>query len=736
MPDPSHLHCIIRVALPVPLRRLFDYIGEAGQDYPIGARVKVPFGPRQLIGVVIEQSHQSEQNLAKLKNAGPALDDDSLVPEEIRQLLAFCSNYYQCPIGEAYSTALPKLLRQGEAVSLPKHEYLQLSQEGLGLPVGGLSKARKQAALLSALQEEGKLDKTDLKRLCISNAVVKAMQDKGLLNWHSEELPTIAAGEQQKQAPLPLNEEQEAALEQLRYQQFACYLLEGTTGSGKTEVYLQAIAEVLREGRQALVLIPEIGLTPQTLGRFQNRFKCPIVAIHSGLNDKERLQAWGMAKTGQAGIIIGTRSAIFTPLYRPGIIIIDEEHDLSFKQQDGVRYSGRDLAIFRAKKANIPIILGTATPSLESLHNAIQGRYEHLRLTRRAGAAKPPAISVEDIKQKTLIGGLSQNSLDAIANTLAAGNQVLVFLNRRGFAPSLICHNCGWVAECRHCSARMTLHKAQHQMRCHHCEASMAQPHQCPDCFSRELISQGYGTQRSEETLQEHFPDSQIIRIDRDSTRKKQAMHELLQEVDQGQPCILLGTQMLAKGHHFPNVTLVVIVDADGGLFSGDFRGPERMGQLITQVAGRAGRAEKPGKVIIQSHNKDHPLLETLLHKGYHLFARQILRERQLAYMPPYRHLALLHCDARDGLQAESFLQNMRQWLEQYAAPTPERIYLGPFAAPMEKRKQMYRYQLQFNCESRRHMQQILNLVGQYLDQSKLPNHIRCSLDVDPLDMM
>ncbi|GAA6151778.1 primosomal protein N' [Pseudoteredinibacter isoporae] len=727
---------IIRLALPVPLRRLFDYIGEDKREYPIGARVRVPFGKRELIGIVIEQSTDSDQDLHTLKPAGDLLDENSLVPEDIRQLLNFCSRYYQCPIGETYSTALPKLLRNGETVSSPQQEYLKLTQEGLGLPSGGLSKARKQAALLAALQEEGKLDKTDLKRLCISSTVVKAMQEKGLLFWQSEQLPSIAAEEQQKQPPLELNEEQSAALDQLRYREFACYLLEGTTGSGKTEVYLQAIAEVLRQGKQALVMIPEIGLTPQTLGRFQNRFRCPVVAIHSGLNDRERLQAWSMAKSGQAGIIIGTRSSVFTPLYKPGIIIIDEEHDLSFKQQDGVRYSGRDLAIFRAQKAGIPIVLGTATPSLESLHNAIQGRYHHLRLTRRAGAARPPAISVDDIKQQTLIGGLSQHSLDAIGQTLGAGNQVLVFLNRRGFAPSLLCHNCGWVAECRHCSARMTLHKAQRQLRCHHCEASMALPSQCPDCFSRELIGQGYGTQRSEETLQEYFPETQIIRIDRDSTRKKQAMHELLHEVDQGQPCILLGTQMLAKGHHFPNVTLVVIVDADGGLFSGDFRGPERMGQLITQVAGRAGRAEKPGRVIIQSHNKDHPLLETLLEQGYHLFARQILRERQLAHMPPYRQLALLHCDSKDGFQAEAYLQGLRQWLEQYAPPSPERVYLGPFAAPMEKRKQMFRFQLQFNCETRRHMQHLLQLVGQYLEQSKMPHNIRCSLDVDPLDMM
>lgn len=727
---------IVRVALPVPLGRSFDYLGQTGRQYQRGSRVQVPFGQRQLVGLVLEQAEHSEQDPRKLKAVTALLDSEPLLDPQLLQLLEFCARYYQSPLGETISTALPALLRQGQQPQAAAKQLLQLSQEGQGLPEGALAKAKKQAELLALLQQQAQ-DKTQLKAANIGSPIIKALIDKGLAQWRQQPLATLAPCAQALRQPsLALNDEQQAALDQLRYHQFGCYLIEGTTGSGKTEVYLQAIEACLVAGRQALVLIPEIGLTPQTLARFEQRFNCSVVAIHSGLNDRERLQAWTMARAGQAGVVIGTRSAIFTPMAALGIIIIDEEHDLSFKQQDGVRYSARDLAVYRARQLDIPIVLGTATPALETLHNAINGRYHHLRLTHRAGNAKPPSLSCQDIRQQSLLGGLSADSLSAIGDTLAAGNQVLVFLNRRGYAPSLMCHHCGWVAQCQHCSARMTLHRRQHQLRCHHCEASAREPLQCPACFSRELIGQGYGTERTEQTLGEHFSDHKIIRIDRDTTRGKKAMQNKLAQIEQGQPCILLGTQMLAKGHHFPDVTLVVIVDADGGLFSGDFRGPERMGQLITQVAGRAGRADKPGRVIIQSHHAEHPLLQTLLQQGYHLFARQLLRERQLAQMPPYRHLALLHCDSPKPEAAEHFLQNLRHWLEQAQAPSPALMYLGPFPAPMEKRKRMFRYQLQFNAAERAQLQGLLSQLKAHLEQSKLPAKMRCSLDVDPLDMM
>lgn len=745
MPN-SPKHTIVQVALAIPMRRNFDYIGQNGHHYRRGSRVKVGFGSRELIGIVTGISDSSSYEIDKLKPITELIDDEALLSDDLLSLAEFCARYYQSPLGEVLQTFLPTLLRQGAAAAAISEKGWRLSNDGLGLPTGALKGARKQAELLKAFQqtlantncEEANanwLSKVEVKSLGLQSST-KALKDKNLIEEAQRTLPLAANNSALQQEELPLNDEQMVAFNQLRYQEYNCFLLDGTTGSGKTEVYLQAISQILKLGRQALVLIPEIGLTPQTLSRFRNRFAAPVVAIHSGLNDRERLSAWLMAKHGQAGIIVGTRSAIFTPLANPGIIIIDEEHDLSFKQQDGVRYSARDLANIRAKELNIPLILGTATPALETLNNAITGRYEHLRLTKRAGNAKPPTIFTQDIKKQALTDGLSQESVEAISHTISSGEQALVFLNRRGFAPALICHDCGWVAECGYCSSRMTLHRSPRHLRCHHCDRRQKQPQQCPKCFSQELIQQGYGTERTEESLRQYFPDTPIHRVDRDTTRRKQAMHELLEQVGQGDACILVGTQMLAKGHHFPNVTLVVIVDADGGLFSGDFRGPERMGQLITQVAGRSGRAEKPGKVIIQTHNCDHPLIEMLTQKGYHLFARQILRERQLANMPPYRHLALLHCDSPNPSEAEQFLQQVRHWLEQQQAASPQLMYLGPFPAPMEKRKNMYRYQLQFNASHRGQLQALLQALCIHLEQGKNKSKLRWSMDVDPLDMM
>jgi len=728
---------ILNIALPTPLRRGFDYIGEPGQDYQVGNRVEVNFRNRQMIGFIIEVKNESDYDLAKLKPIQRYFDQQLLIPTELNQLIHFLSRYYQGPIGEAYSTALPNLLRQGEPATLQGEACWRLSREGKGLPEGALSKARKQAELLAALQQTAYLNRAQLTAAEIKRPVIKALEDKGLVEsftLHPQAKPELNA--ELKQAPLALNQEQAEALDQLRYQEFKTYLLEGVTGSGKTEVYLQAIEQCLRSNRQALVLIPEIGLTPQTLSRFQNRFATEVVALHSGLNDRERLEGWLKARDGHAGIILGTRSAIFTPLLRPGIIIVDEEHDLSFKQQDGLRYSARDLAVARGKKLNIPVILGTATPTLESLHNAMHGRYEQLRLTQRAGGAKPPALIMQDICKLPLYEGISHASLSAIEEELGKGNQTLVFINRRGYAPTLICHSCGWVAHCPNCSARMTTHRKPNHLRCHHCDVRRSQPKDCPDCFSKELIFEGQGTERTEAALIEKFPQTEIIRVDRDTTKGKHAMDTLVGQINEGRPCILVGTQMLAKGHHFPKLSLVVILDADGGLFSGDFRGPERMGQLILQVAGRAGRAETPGRVIIQSHNCDHPLVQTLTQKGYQLFARHLLKERQLGQMPPYRSLALLHCDARFANQAETFLQQARQWQQQNYPASPQLMVLGPFPAPMEKRKKMYRYQLQFNATSRGLLQQLLANLCKHLEGLKSPNGLRWSIDVDPMDMI
>lgn len=732
----------LRIAVPVPLRRSFDYLPPADlpeQEVPRllpGCLLEVPFGNRQLVGVLLAVISNSTMSTEKLKAATRLIDPQPAFSTEIMDLLLWAANYYQCPLGDALATALPALLRQG-APLLPVAElHYQLTTEGKGLPEGTLRRAPKQAALINQLQQHTRLSHSEIRNHGITPAILKNLLQKGLIQPaapRTEPLnktyPTL------REQPLIATAEQQYALEQLATSGFQVSLLDGTTGSGKTEIYLQAIGKVLDKGLQALVLVPEIGLTPQTISRFTRRFAVPIVALHSGLSDGERLAGWRDARSGAARIVIGTRSAVFTPLAAPGIIIIDEEHDASFKQQDGFRYSARDIAVMRASKLQIPLLLGSATPSLETLNNAMTGRYQHLRLTLRAGNAEPPTIALVDLCGKTLHEGFAPETLEAIAEQIKDGNQVLVFLNRRGFAPALQCHDCGWLASCNHCDARMTLHHHPKHLHCHHCGHQRAVVRRCPQCQGQQLQPLGQGTERSEIALQSCFPETRVMRIDRDSTRRKGAMESLLNEIQRGEPCLLIGTQMLAKGHHFPDVTLVVILDADAGLFSTDFRGPERMAQLLLQVAGRAGRAEKPGKVIMQSHHTDHPLVQTLMYQGYHALAELILQERQITQMPPFRHLALLRAESRRPELASAFLQMARQMAENIVGLSPAIEFLGPLPALMEKRGDRYRYQLQFSSLQRKPLQHLLSTLALQLEHQALAKRVRWSLDVDPCEM-
>ena len=726
---------ILEVALPTPLRRRFDYLPpEGATGFQPGQRVRVPFGKRELVGILLSIKNQSEFALEKLKPALAILDDQPSIDAELLELILWAADYYQCAPGEALHTALPVLLREGEAAERRGERVIRLTTEGKGLPEGALRRAPKQAALLNALQTRGQLNKPDLEALGIPRTIVKNLINKGLVVEHdvvSSFTPTTTPLLLREQH-LTLGIEQQQAFANIHLSSFQCYLLDGATGSGKTEIYLQAIASVLAEGKQALVLVPEIGLTPQTLQRFQRRFAVPVVALHSGLNDRERLDAWLQAREGSAKIIIGTRSAIFTPLKNPGILIVDEEHDASFKQQDGFRYSARDLAVVRAQRLDIPLIMGSATPSLESLHNAQQGRYFYLQLKARAGSAKSPEIQLLDIRNQPLHEGFAAASLASIDATLKAGNQVLVFLNRRGYAPALECHSCGWMAMCPHCDARMTLHQNPRHLHCHHCDHQRGIPRHCPECRSPELFPLGQGTERSESILQQLFPRTPVIRVDRDSTRQKNAMQKLLADVHNGNPCILVGTQMLAKGHHFSNVTLVVIIDADAGLFSTDFRGPERMGQLLLQVAGRAGRAEKSGKVLIQSYHCEHPLMQTLVNEGYHSLAKLILHERHITQMPPFRHLALIRAESPRAELTQQFLQHARQLAQQTVPASPQLHYLGPLPAMMEKRGDRFRYQLQINSAQRKPLQQLLTNLAMLLEHEPLGKRVRWSIDIDP----
>lgn len=733
---------LLEIALPVPLRRNFDYLPPI--DFPLdaldsmqaGTLIKVPFGHQELIGVLLAVKSVSSYQPAKLRPALGFIDHHPVLDTELLELCRWAADYYQSPLGEALQTALPVLLRQGEPARLKGEPVFVLTTEGKGLPEGALKRARKQAELLAALQKTPQLTRADLDLLEIPRAIAKNLIDKGLVRIEELVISTQNPALQLlREPPLPLSDEQQRAFEQIDFTGFKTWLLDGATGSGKTEIYLQAIEQCLQQGKQALVLVPEIGLTPQTIQRFQRRFAVPVAALHSGLNDKERLETWLQARAGIARIVIGTRSALFTPFQSLGIIIIDEEHDGSFKQQDGFRYSARDLAAVRAHRLNIPLILGSATPSLETLHNALQGRSQHLQLKARAGSARPPEIQLLDIRGEILHDGFAQASIDAISETLARGNQVLVFLNRRGYAPTLECHDCGWLANCHFCDARMTVHQTPRHLHCHHCDHQRALPRRCPHCNSSRLQPIGQGTERSEIVLQQLFPGQKIIRVDRDSTRNKNAMQKLLEDVHTGEPCILVGTQMLAKGHHFADVTLVVIIDADAGLFSTDFRGPERMGQLLLQVAGRAGRAEKPGRVILQSHHTDHPLVQTLVTRGYHALADLILQERQLTALPPYRQLALVRAESKFPQKATDFLTYARQQAEILSPATPALSYLGPLPALMEKRGDRFRYQLQINSAQRKPLQQLLTELAMKLEASPLAKAVRWSIDVDPQEM-
>ena len=732
---------IVRVAVLSPLRRLFDYlipnnVVEAWPDCKaeVGCRVMVPFGRREVVGLVVEHITTSELSVDQLKPVNRLLDSGPLLPSKLLTLFGWAANYYQHPIGDALFGMLPVLLRKGEPLPILGTRYWQLTNKGKGLGSDSLKRARSQKELIDRLLSDGACADSILVS-DFSRAIITALESKQLIESFQHANPKISTQNILKQDALKLHDSQRLVLDSIDQHSFNCYLLDGVTGSGKTEIYLQAIEQTLRYDRQALVLIPEISLTPQTEKRFRDRFNVPIVTLHSGLTDKQRLAAWTSAKRGSAQIVLGTRSAIFTPLARPGLIIVDEEHDQSYKQQEGFRYSARDLAVSRAHKEGISVILGSATPSIESLNNCATGRYNHLILTDRAGTAKQPNWSLVDLKSEKSEAGIAASTLSAISQTVEQGHQVLVFLNRRGFAPAIICHHCGWSAECHNCDSRLTVHRARNRLICHHCDYQQRVPHLCPGCQGQELISLGEGTERSEEYLEKCFPQTKVLRVDRDSTRKKGAMQEVFEIGSSGEPCILIGTQMLAKGHHFANVTLVAVLDADSGLFSPDFRSHERLGQLLTQVAGRSGRGDLPGRVIIQTHQPQHPLLEMLIGSGYSFFAQQIMAERQITQLPPFRHMAVIRAESDRANEAETFLRTARNIAEGINHPSPLISYLGPLPAMLEKRAGRYRFVLQIDASKRSILQILLDALIVELNLHKDARRVRWSIDVDPQEM-
>jgi primosomal protein N' (replication factor Y) len=729
---------VLRLAIPTPLRRYFDYLPPAGLDESSvralqpGIRLRVPFGRRTVTGVLVTVSTDSELPEASLKRALEILDRESLLPPAMLELCHWATGYYHHPPGEVLCAAFPARLRRGNPHRPQGSAGWRLTSRGKGLPAGALARAPAQSRALALLQQEAAVEQLRFRAEGISGAVLGILARKDLAERCM--LPA-AVRSPVSRGGMKLNGEQARAVEAMEKAagSFSCHLLEGVTGSGKTEVYLHLIANCLRRAEQALVLIPEIGLTPQTLDRFEERFEAQIVVLHSGLTDVERERAWESARTGHAHIVIGTRSAIFTPMRRLGQIIVDEEHDLSYKQQDGFRYSARDVAVKRGQLENCPVLLGSATPSLESLHNALQGRYQLHPLRQRAGTGTMPVIEVVDIRQKPLQAGLSMPLLTAIEQGSERGEQALLFLNRRGFAPTLQCHDCGWIAQCSACDARLTVHRRNGQLRCHHCAASATLPRQCPDCGSKQLLTTGLGTEQTEDFLRSRFPRVPVFRVDSDSMQRKSAMRDLIGNLQQGEPCILLGTQMLTKGHHFPAVGLVAVIDADAMLFSTDFRGEERMAQLLTQVTGRAGRADLPGRVLLQTHYPDHPAMQSVLTESYATRARELLAGRQATALPPVGHLALVRTDCADAGAGEQFLHQLREQLEPQL-PRHCRL-IGPLPSPMQRRAGKFRFQLLLTAPNRPAAQGAATLIAAIGEALSARRGLTWSLDIDPQDL-
>ncbi len=731
---------ILQIVLAGPLRTAFDYLPPIRGECNLlpGCRFQVPFGRGSRIGLLIAINPASSLPRKALKRALRQLDPDPLLEPEDLRLLRWAADYYQHPLGDVIFHALPVNLRKDRPQQSSRPEGYHLTRQGREIDPQTLRRAPKQQRILLRLREQlpGVPTRQLLEEADSSVSVLRILKEKGWIETCPvrEVSPPIPPSPQ-----VPghrLNTQQQLAVDAVREQlgHFQPFLLNGVTGSGKTEVYLHLVEAALQTGRQVLVLVPEIGLTPQLLQRFRNRLGDRVMALHSGLADGERERVWQAMRSARQPVLIGTRSAVFCPLPHLGLIVVDEEHDLSFKQQEGFRYSARDLSLVRARQYHCPVVLGSATPSLESLRNAREDRYRILRLEHRAAQSQLPKLQLVDIRNLILNHGLSPVLIRELQQTLESGEQAMVFLNRRGYAPMLTCHVCGWLTDCPRCDARMTHHRQKNLLWCHHCGHQQRVPNQCPNCASPDLRPVGQGTERVEERLRELFPDTPLARIDRDTTRRKGSLEQMLGEVRAGRYPLLLGTQMLAKGHHFPAVTLVAILDVDQGLFGADFRAGERMAQLILQVAGRAGRAERPGRVLIQTRHPDHPLMQLLIHEGYDAFAAVALEERRQARLPPFTHQVLIRAEANDPRYPEAFLHQLLTG-DTPSEEAPGIEFWGPVPAPMERRAGKTRAHLLVQSTQRSQLQRWLKELPGRIERIPMNRRVRWSVDVDPQEM-
>lgn len=751
---------LVQVALPVPLYNVFDYSIVTDSTPPaIGCRVEVPFGSRTLIGIVVAHIAQTASTVppSKLKPINQCLDDTPILSKDMLTLASWMARYYHYPLGEVLVVMLPSLIRQGQPLDLlithwrilphasddDFHPHAKKQQQQFDmLKLHGARGASEDILLLEGMQR----------------AFLKTLEDKGLIERYIQPRAAPSPVTLAKM-PLDLNAEQRCAVDAIiaahHAHKYTGFLLNGITGSGKTEVYLQAMQAVLEAGKQVLILVPEIGLTPQTRARFASRFAAHIVLLHSKINNSLRMQSWQDCRTAHAQIIIGTRSAVLYPFAKLGLIIVDEAHDSSYKQQDSLRYHAADVALYRGVQASIPVVLGTATPTLEHLKLVDDGKLIEYPLRTRAGNAKPAVMQLIDARLQSthqqpqedgarFDTGLTDKLITAIRQTLEAGDQVLIFLNRRGYAPVLLCEACGWQADCPRCDAHLTVHynntpnstHTNSYLKCHHCDWQTYIPSVCPDCGSQNLDARGMGTTRLSDTLQAIFANPQtsktlypIIQIDRDTTRRKDSWEKIYQRIHEGKPAILVGTQMVAKGHHFPNVTLVCLPNADRGFLSADFRSPEHTAQLMIQVAGRAGRGNKAGRVLIQTLQPDNPLLLKLVRDGYLSFARQLLQERKIMGLPPFSHAALIRCEGKTLAATTQALANAIRHL-----PNPHHLaVLGPIDAPMSKKNSRYHSQLLLLAKNRNQLHHVLTQWWQPVLAMPSAKYLKLTLDIDPV---
>ena len=720
---------IVRVALPVPLPQCFDYTAQSIAPGDLGRCVRVPFGRGEKTGLIVALPDAAELPVERLKPVIAIQREAPALPADWLALVEFAARYYQHPLGEVVAMALPPRLRRADAVAGTEADPL-LELSAAGRQALAESKRESRAlALLRSLDADGP-SRRQLLREHHGTAVADALKR----GWIS---PGAAADPAQMAGAPTLTDEQQAALSQLSegFGRFQPFLLFGVTGSGKTEVYLRLVQQVIASGGQALILVPEIALTPQLEGRVAGRFPAArVVSLHSALAEGARSQGFVQAMEGRADIVLGTRLSVFTPLPRLGLIVVDEEHDASYKQHEGVRYSARDLAIWRARQRSVPIVLGSATPSLESWHAAETGRYKRVELASRAVAATLPKVRPVDVRREKLQHGLSEHLLRAVEARLQKGEQSLIFLNRRGYAPVLSCPSCGWVSRCPHCTANMVLHLADRRLRCHHCSFEAGIPLACPDCGDQDIQPFGRGTQRLEETLAERFPTARVLRVDRDAARTRSQWDALLEQIGSGEADILVGTQMMAKGHDFPKLTFVGVLNADSSLFAADFRAPERLFQQLMQVGGRAGRGELPGEVMVQTQYPDHPIYQCLARHDFQRYAALQLEERKQARFPPFAANALLCATADEVGTALDWLKAARAEALPYAQAFGVMVF-DPVPMRMVRLARRERAQLLVEAPARPALQAFLSAWSERLWALKPPRELRWHLDVDPAEV-